>query len=122
MQTVTLTVRCVILRQLRGAEALSANDWVTEQTIARLRREMEADEREYEERLAQARKREEQLRRKAAGRMNKKMRHSNIAGASKVAEEEEDDRVYLPEDDEDGVHISPELRMLMDKYVVTATG
>ena len=51
---------------------VGAKDWVVEQTLARIRREMEADEREYEEKLAQARKREQQLRRKAAGRLNKK--------------------------------------------------
>jgi len=51
----------------------AAKDWVTEQTIARIRREMEADEREYEERLAQARKREELMRRASKGRVIKKL-------------------------------------------------
>jgi chromosome transmission fidelity protein 1 len=41
-----------------------APEWVIAQTRDRLRRELEADEAEYEERLAAARKREETLRRK----------------------------------------------------------
>lgn len=49
-----------------------AKDWVIEQTLERVRREMEADEREYEERLAKARKREEMMRRAAKGRAVKR--------------------------------------------------
>jgi chromosome transmission fidelity protein 1 len=49
-----------------------AKDWVIEQTLERVRREMEADEREYEERLAKARKREELMRRAAKGRAVKR--------------------------------------------------
>ena len=50
-----------------------AKDWVVEQTIARVRRELEADEEEYEMRLAQARKREEIMRRAAKGRVTKRL-------------------------------------------------
>lgn len=59
------------MKEVAGAD-IEAKDWVVEQTLARIRREMEADEREYEEKLSEARKREQQLRRKAAGRLNKK--------------------------------------------------
>lgn len=50
-----------------------AKDWVIEQTIDRMRREMEADEQEYEQRLMKARKREEAMRRVARGRVTKRM-------------------------------------------------
>lgn len=50
-----------------------AKDWVVEQTIERVRRELEADEEEYEMRLAQARKREEIMRRAAKGRVTKRL-------------------------------------------------
>ncbi len=50
-----------------------AKDWVVEQTIERVRRELEADEEEYEMRLAQARKREETMRRAAKGRVTKRL-------------------------------------------------
>ena len=41
--------------------------------MARVRREMEADEEEYEEKLAKARQREEQMRRMAKARVSKKL-------------------------------------------------
>jgi chromosome transmission fidelity protein 1 len=59
------------MKEVAGGD-IEAKDWVVEQTLARIRREMEADEREYEDKLSEARKREQQLRRKAAGRLNKK--------------------------------------------------
>jgi hypothetical protein len=49
-----------------------AKNWVIEQTRERMRREMEADEREYEERLAQARKREALMKKMAKARVVKK--------------------------------------------------
>ncbi len=49
-----------------------AKDWVIEQTLARIRRDMEADEQEYEARLAKARKREDMLRRAAKARVVKR--------------------------------------------------
>lgn len=51
----------------------SAKDWVIQQTLDRVRRELEADEQEYEARLAQARKREEVMRRAAKGRVTKRL-------------------------------------------------
>ena len=63
----------------------SGPEWVVSQTRDRLRRELEADEQEYEERLAAARKREEAQRRKFFARNLKKQvcglsrpRHNSI--------------------------------------------
>ena len=49
-----------------------AKEWVIEQARERVRRELEADEREYEERLAQARKREVLMKKMAKARVVKK--------------------------------------------------
>ncbi|KIM43305.1 hypothetical protein M413DRAFT_18375 [Hebeloma cylindrosporum] len=83
-----------------------AKDWVIEQTLQRVRRDLEASEQEYEERLVKARRREEALRRAATGRVTKRL-------------DLDDDR-FLPEDqastsNEEEIHISPELRALMAK-------
>ena len=50
-----------------------AKDWVIEQTLQRVRRDLEASEQEYEERLVKARRREEALRRAAKGRVTKRL-------------------------------------------------
>jgi len=47
-------------------------DWVIDQTRERLRRELEADEREYEVRLEEARKREAAMKKMAAARVIKR--------------------------------------------------
>lgn len=52
---------------------VSAKDWVIEQTLERARRDLEADELEYEKRLAQARKREEVIRRAAKAKVTKRI-------------------------------------------------
>lgn len=52
---------------------VSVKDWVIEQTLERARRDLEADEREYEERLVQARKREEAIRRAAKAKVTKRI-------------------------------------------------
>lgn len=52
---------------------LPALDWVTQQSIDRKRRELEAEDAEYAERLAKARQREELLRRAARARVRKRM-------------------------------------------------
>lgn len=57
---------------------LLAKDWVIAQTIERMRRDLEADERAYEERLAEARQREEVMRRMAKARVVKKAVCSDI--------------------------------------------
>lgn len=110
------------MKAVAGGED-GAKDWVIEQTIARVRREMEADEAEYERNLAQARKREQQMRRMASGRMAKRAKYGPgepSSSKSRTKDEEDDnDDVFLPEDDtvadDEGEHISPELRALMEK-------
>lgn len=52
---------------------LIAADWVLAQTLDRKRRELEAEEIEYSERLAKARQREAVMRKAARGRVRKKM-------------------------------------------------
>jgi len=49
-----------------------ANDWVAAQALNRRRRELEADEAEYRERLLRARRREEAMKRIASGRVVKR--------------------------------------------------
>ena len=46
---------------------------MSEQSLERARRDLEADELEYEERLAQARKREETIRRVAKAKVTKRI-------------------------------------------------
>ncbi|EAU85951.2 CHL1 helicase [Coprinopsis cinerea okayama7 len=106
------------LKEVAGVDGEEeVKDWVIEQTLARVRREMEADEREYEEKLARARKREEQLRRMAKARVTKKMRYGAESSNPKVDDDEDEDQ-FLPEndqDDEDSDYVSPALRALMQK-------
>jgi len=52
---------------------VAVKDWVIEQSLERARRDLEADELEYEARLAQARKREEALRRAAKAKVTKRI-------------------------------------------------
>ncbi|KAF9046470.1 helicase C-terminal domain-containing protein [Panaeolus papilionaceus] len=98
-----------------GDDATGAKDWVIEQALARVRREMEVEEEEYEKRLALARKREELIRRASKARVVKRKRQ-NPAGQEG---EDSDDEKFLPEDqsksDEEEVHISPALKALMAK-------
>ncbi|KAH9480540.1 ATP-dependent DNA helicase CHL1 [Psilocybe cubensis] len=105
------------LKEVIGDDGVKAKDWVVEQTIDRMRREMEADEQEYEQRLMRARKREEAMRRAAKGRVIKRTKITQPAN-----EEKDDDdnlRMFLPETDrepDDGaMHISPALKALMEK-------
>jgi len=67
---VSLTDRLV--RLLTRSLVHIAKDWVIEQTLDRIRRDMEADEREYEEQLVKARKREETMRRAVKARVVKR--------------------------------------------------
>jgi len=50
------------MKEISGGSDLGVKDWVIEQTLERARRDLEADEPGCEERLAQARKREEAIR------------------------------------------------------------
>ncbi|PBK75042.1 DNA repair helicase [Armillaria solidipes] len=89
------------------------SDWVAAQTRERLRRDMEDQENEYEERLAKARKKEVELRRMARARVSKKPK---MKEKSKPIDDKEDDNVFLPETEaaEDD-NISPAVRSLMAK-------
>jgi hypothetical protein len=49
-----------------------AKDWVVQQTLARLRRELEAEDKEFQGKLAEARKREESWKRAKKGRVVKR--------------------------------------------------
>ncbi|GLB38502.1 putative DEXDc2 [Lyophyllum shimeji] len=93
-----------------------AKDWVIEQTMERVRRELEADEREYEARLAEARKREDLLKKMARARVVKKMKRE--AQVAKQPNDEDDDQ-FLPESESQAeneeMNISPALRELMTK-------
>ncbi|CAA7261430.1 unnamed protein product [Cyclocybe aegerita] len=106
------------MKEIAGRDGIEAKDWVVEQTLNRLRREMEADEREYEEKLARARKREELMRRAAKGRVTKRQKVSHQA-TEKTSNNDQDDDQFLPETDqapnEEEIHISPALRALMAK-------
>ncbi|RDB17932.1 ATP-dependent DNA helicase CHL1 [Hypsizygus marmoreus] len=97
-------------------DGCDAKDWVVEQTRERVRRELEADEQEYEERLIKARKREAAMRKTFKARVVKKAKHDGAP-----PQNEEDDDQFLPEDeslgDDEEMNISPALRALMAKSV-----
>jgi chromosome transmission fidelity protein 1 len=90
-----------------------APEWVISQTRDRLRRELEADEQEYEERLAAARKREEVQRRKFFARSVKRQVYYLLAPCiplsnrsqrpipDETASDEDDS--FLPDDDDEGL-------------------
>lgn len=128
----TLSLLCAALTWLSGEkerarrgklkaaadDGTGAKDWVIEQTMERMRRDLEDDERDYEERLAEARRKEEAMRRMAKARVVKKAKHAHN---SKPDEGPEDDDQFLPETDQaqtsiDGeINVSAALRALMDK-------
>ncbi|TBU40126.1 DNA repair helicase [Dichomitus squalens] len=91
-------------------------DWVLAQTIERRRRQLEAEDLEYAERLAAARKREAQLRKLAHGHVRKKPRLSPEVEVP--LDDGEDDAMFLP-DSQDGdgqqSNISPAVLALMRK-------
>ncbi|SRR5258708_29876667 len=108
---VGVTLNNDILLYLRE---ISAPEWVITQTRDRLRRELEADEREYEELLAAARKREEIQRRKFFARNVKRQvcylyLHASCATVVNVQQKfsspeetvSDEDDSFLPDDDED---------------------
>ncbi|ESK95799.1 chl1 helicase [Moniliophthora roreri MCA 2997] len=87
------------------------DDWVYEQTREKARRELEDAEREYEERLASARRREQAQKAKMRARVVKKPRMLD------VAKDLEEDESFLPESeaDEDD-NLSPAVKALMAKF------
>ncbi|KAG6841256.1 hypothetical protein C0991_000396 [Blastosporella zonata] len=102
------------LRAVAGDDG-DAKDWVIDQTRERVRRELEADEREYEARLAEAKKRENLLKKMSRGRVVKKLK-GDIQSTRK---DDGDDDQFLPENethgDDEEMNISPALRALMAK-------
>ncbi|KAJ7729680.1 helicase C-terminal domain-containing protein [Mycena maculata] len=96
-----------------GTETEAGRDWVLAQTRERRSRELEDQEREYEERLAKARKKEEAMKKMARSRVHKK---AKLADAGPAQDLEDPDDIFLPEstegfDEED--NISPAVRALM---------
>ncbi|KAJ6620765.1 helicase C-terminal domain-containing protein [Mycena sp. CBHHK59/15] len=97
-----------------GTETDAGLDWVLAQTRERRSRELEAEERAYEQRLEQARKKEEVMRKMARAKVNKRAKVAE-SEAPPVDELEDPDDVFLPngfssrEDD----NISPAVRALM---------
>ncbi|KAJ7264002.1 DNA repair helicase [Mycena haematopus] len=94
-----------------GTETDAGRDWVLAQTRERRARELEAEEQEYERRLAEARKKEEAMRRMARSRVHKKLKMSE---GTPALDFEDPDDIFLPEstvDDDD--NISPAVRALM---------
>ncbi|KZS97147.1 DNA repair helicase [Sistotremastrum niveocremeum HHB9708] len=71
-------------------------DWVLEQTLQRMKRELEDAEREFQERLEKAKKREEQIRRMETTRAAKRQKLSHPQDDDDTIDEE----AFLPEDDE----------------------
>ncbi|KAG6903272.1 hypothetical protein C0995_000167 [Termitomyces sp. Mi166 len=100
----------------RKTNLTEAKDWVVEQTRERVRREMEADEREYEVRLAEAKKREDLLKKMSRARVVKKIKQDI---QTIIPTDDENDDKFLPENeshgDDEEMNISPALRALMEK-------
>lgn len=69
-----LKVRSLHLAHSKAIKLIvsTVHDWVATQSMERRKRELEADEREYEERLANARKKEQLLKKLAKGRVTKR--------------------------------------------------
>ncbi|KAJ7164685.1 helicase C-terminal domain-containing protein [Mycena crocata] len=88
-----------------GTETEAGQDWVLAQTRERRARELEAEEREYDQRLDQARRKEEAMRKMARSRVHKK---AKMADAAPVQDLEDPDDFFLPESPEkEDDNISP---------------
>ncbi|KIJ59456.1 hypothetical protein HYDPIDRAFT_118436 [Hydnomerulius pinastri MD-312] len=101
------------ISESQQASGSSEPAWVAAQAIQMRQRELEAQDREYEERLAKARKAEARLRALARARVTKRQRIT----ASAVQEAEDNDAAFLPDDDvkDEKDNISPAVRALMAK-------
>ncbi|KAJ6557257.1 helicase C-terminal domain-containing protein [Mycena vulgaris] len=99
-----------------GTETDAGKDWVLAQTRDRRARELEAEEREYAQRLAQARKKEEAMQKMARSRVHKRTKLDDAAAAPVPDSGDSDpDDVFLPDSgsaNEDD-NISPAVRALM---------
>ncbi|KAJ3888732.1 helicase C-terminal domain-containing protein [Lentinula edodes] len=91
--------------------AATGDDWVSTQTRDRLRRQLEAEELEYEQRLADARQKEAQL--KSRARVWKKPKPDDKPQQPFI----DADASFLPEDDgtpgDDDMNLSPAVKALM---------
>ncbi|KAF7299172.1 Chl1 helicase [Mycena indigotica] len=88
-----------------GTETEAGRDWVLAQTRTRRARELEDEERDYETRLQEARKREQAMKKRAHGRVTKR---------PKVAEDQQSDDpddAFLPDTAPED-NISPEVRVM----------
>ncbi|KAI9509200.1 DNA repair helicase [Russula earlei] len=84
--------------QLDALTSDDAPEWVISQTRDRLRRELEADEADYEERLALARKREDIQRNLFVRNVKRQKLYSH----EETASDEDEEESFLPGDDENG--------------------
>ncbi|KAH7885110.1 helicase C-terminal domain-containing protein [Phlebopus sp. FC_14] len=114
----TLSLLCSSLTWLTDERERARKEpsWVATQAIQMRQRGLEAQDREYEERLVKARKAEASLRALARARVTKRQRV-----AVNVAHDQDDDEdVFLPDDDakDEGDNISPAVRALMAKWVL----
>lgn len=98
-------------RQGRLDDAATGDDWVSTQTRDRLRRQLEAEEAEYSQRLASARRKESLMKSKA-----RVLKKPKLDEKPRLVE----DASFLPEDEEegedDGMNLSPAVRALMARY------
>jgi chromosome transmission fidelity protein 1 len=97
---------------LQQSVSNAAPSWVAAQALDIRKRELEAEDKEYEERLAKARKTEAHFRMLARARVTKKQRV-----AVDLVQDHVDEDAYLPDDDcEDSQdNFSPAVRALMAK-------
>ncbi|KAG1776173.1 helicase C-terminal domain-containing protein [Suillus placidus] len=97
---------------LQQSLSSAAPSWVAAQALDILKRELEAEDKEYEERLAKARKTEAHFRMLAGARVTKKQRVTVDLDQGHV-----DEDAYLPDDDCEDTqdNFSPAVRALMAK-------
>ncbi|KAI0783751.1 helicase C-terminal domain-containing protein [Abortiporus biennis] len=126
----TLSLLCASLTWLRDeqdrarkGQLMSDSDskepeWVVAQTLDRKRRELEASDKEYTERLLKAKKKEEALRKAARARARKRFKGEKFKDEPKQ-DLNLDEATFLPDGNDDPQDeyegLSPELRALMQK-------
>ncbi|KIP08638.1 hypothetical protein PHLGIDRAFT_103970 [Phlebiopsis gigantea 11061_1 CR5-6] len=111
--------------QISAGDEQAAMDWVLAQTIDRKRRQLEADEMEYAERLARARKKELIMRKAAKARVRKKSKAATTERPT--VDLDLDDDCFLPESadgssQDENDNLSPAVRALMQKLEKAKSG
>ncbi|PFH53881.1 hypothetical protein AMATHDRAFT_186475 [Amanita thiersii Skay4041] len=112
------------LKAMLGEDTNSTTkDWVVEQSLERIRRDLESKEEEYEERLLEARKREVRLKKMAQARSVKRPKKAQELPS--IAIVDDNDGIFLPDSEvcqhqEGEIYISPALRALMAKLDKTS--